>query len=215
MNHTVRLINANAVDGMQQIIDSNQLVDCIITNFNMDYFYEEDLKDTLQNVVQHMKAVLACNGSVYIGVKPSDIPVVSYIFEENGFTLRNIITIPLPGVQIPCHPTRYIDENLKYFLFFTHTEGNPRYFNPVEHESPYCQCEFSANWDSFKGSTIIDAYRMMMEISTNHSQAVLDPFMDAGDVGEAAILQDRDFFGIEISRARFDDAKARLDDLGE
>ena len=59
MNHTVRLINANAVDGMQQIIDSNQWVDCIITNFNMDYFYEEDLKDTLQNVVQHMKAVLA------------------------------------------------------------------------------------------------------------------------------------------------------------
>ena len=56
---------------------------------------------------------------------------------------------------------------------------------------------------------------MMMEISTDHSQVVLDPFMDAGDVGEAAILQDRDFIGIEISRARFDDTKARLDDLGE
>ena len=105
--------------------------------------------------------------------------------------------------------------NLKYFLFFVHADSHPRYFNPVEHESMYCNCKFSANWDWFKGSTIIDAYRMMMEISTDHSQVVLDPFMDAGDVGEAAILQDRDFIGIEISRARFDDTKARLDDLGE
>ena len=110
---------------------------------------------------------------------------------------------------------KYIDEDLKYFLFFVHTDSHPRYFNPVEHESMYCNCKFSANWDWFKGSTIIDAYRMMMEISTDHSQVVLDPFMDAGDVGEAAILQDRDFIGIEISRARFDDTKARLDDLGE
>jgi DNA modification methylase len=56
---------------------------------------------------------------------------------------------------------------------------------------------------------------MMMKISTDHSQVVLDPFMDAGDVGEAAILQDRDFIGIEISRARFDDTERRLDDIGE
>lgn len=215
MNHTVRLINANAVDGMQQIIDSNQWVDCIITNFNMDYFYEDSVRNTLKDVVHHMKAVLACDGSIYIGVKVSDIPFVSHIFEKCGFTLKNIITIPLLGAQIPCRPSKYVDENLKYFLFFIHSDHHPRYFNPIEHESPYCNCKFSANWDWFNGNTIIDAYRMMMEISTDHSQTVLDPFMDAGDVGEAAILQDRDFIGIEISRARFDDTERRLDDLGE
>ena len=43
MNHTVRLINANAIDGIQEVIGANQWVDCIITNFNMDYFYEDTL----------------------------------------------------------------------------------------------------------------------------------------------------------------------------
>ena len=215
MNHTVRLINANAIDGIQEVIGANQWVDCIITNFNMDYFYEDTLDETFNNVVCNMKAVLACDGSIYIGVKVSDIPFVSNVFKKCGFILKNILTIPLNNSKTPCRPTKYIDEDLKYFLFFVHADSHPRYFNPVEHESMYCNCKFSANWDWFKGSTIIDAYRMMMEISTDHSQVVLDPFMDAGDVGEAAILQDRDFIGIEISRARFDDTKARLDDLGE
>lgn len=215
MNHTIRLINANAVDGMNQIIQANQWVDCIITNFNMDYFYEDQVNCTLKNVAQHMKAVLTSDGCIYIGIKVSDIPLVSHVFEKCGFTLKNIITIPLLGAEIPCRPTKYVDENLKYFLFFVHSDHHPRYFNPVEHESIYCNCKFSANWDWFEGATVIDAYRAMMEISTDHSQVVLDPFMDAGDVGEAAILQDRDFIGIEISRARFDDTERRLDDLGE
>ena len=113
MNHTVRLINANAVDGMQQLIDSNMWVDCIITNFDMAYFYEENVKATLKDVAHHMKAILTSDGSIYIGVKPSDIPLVSYIFEKCGFTLKNIITIPLFGTQIPCRPSKYVDENLK------------------------------------------------------------------------------------------------------
>ena len=32
---------------------------------------------------------------------------------------RNILTIPILGRQIPCAPTKYIDENLQYVLFFT------------------------------------------------------------------------------------------------
>ena len=95
MNHTVRLINANAIDGIQEVIGANQWVDCIITNFNMDYFYEDTLDETFNNVVCNMKAVLACDGSIYIGVKVSDIPFVSNVFEKCGFILKNILTIPL------------------------------------------------------------------------------------------------------------------------
>ena len=39
--------------------------------------------------------------------------------------------------------------------------------------------------------------------------------MDNGDIGEAAILQDRHFIGIEISAARFEDTNSRLAELGE
>ena len=122
MNHTVRLINANAVDGIQEVIGANQWVDCIITNFNMDYFYEDTLDETFNNVVCNMKAVLACDGSIYIGVKVSDMPFVSNVFEKCGFILKNILTIPLNNSKTPCRPTKYIDEDLKYFLFLTQIE---------------------------------------------------------------------------------------------
>ena len=86
--------------------------------------------------------------------------------------------------------------------------------NPTTHSEDTCNCKYSANWDWFKG-TLIDAYRTMIKISTDHGQTILDPFMNFGDVGEAAILQDRHFIGIEVGRARLDDARRRLDDLGE
>ena len=214
VSHTVQLINANAVEGMRELIDRNVWVDSVITTFNMDYFYENKLNETLTNVANHIKAVLATDGTVYIRLKVEQIPLVSYIFECCGFKLNNIITVKTIKEDACCRPTKYIDNDLEYFLFFTQKCGNPRYMNPVKHDSDTCNCNFSANWTWFEG-TLIDVYRMMMEISTDHSQIILDPFMDAGDVGEAAILQDRGFIGIEISKARFDDAERRLQELGE
>lgn len=214
VNHTVQLINANALEGIHQLIQRNTWVDSIITTFNMDYFYDDTVEETLKNVACHLKAILSSDGTIYIKIKVNQIPLVSRIFDLCGFKLVNILTIPIIGAKIPCHPKKYIDENLEYFLFFTHKEYPARYMNPVEHNEDTCNCKFSANWTWFNG-TLIDVYRMMMKISTNHSQVVLDPFMDSGDVGEAAILQDRSFIGIEISKARFDDTKRRLQELGE
>lgn len=212
MNHTVRLINANAVDGIKEVIDDNKWVDSIITRFNMDYFYEDTLEETFDCVVKCMKAVLVSDGTVYIEVPLKYIPIVSYLFTKNCFVLQNIITIPANPVKC-CHPKKYIDNN-KYILFFTHKEYPARYMNPVEHDENTCMCQFSSNWSWFEGSDI-DAYRMMMRISTDPHQVILDPFMNEGDIGVAAILQDREFIGIECGRARLDDTYMRLADLGE
>lgn len=214
VNHTVQLINANAVDGICSLILKNIWVDSVITKFNMDYFYEDTVSDTLKNVAAHLKAILVSDGTIYVELEVKYIPLVSHIFEEAGFCLRNILTVSKTVEKVPCHPKKYIDENLTYILFFTHKEYPSRFMNPVEHNEKGCNCKFSANWSWFSG-TSIDMYREMMKISTNHGQSILDPFMDAGDVGVAAILQDRNFFGIEISKARFDDAKRRLQELGE
>lgn len=216
MNHTIRLINANAVDGMQEVINANQWVDCIITNFNMDYFYEDTLEDTFIDVVNHMKAVLVSDGTVYIKVTVSQIPFVTHTFTENGFVLKNVLMIPINVEKhCCCRSSKYNDRGIEYFLFFGHSDYKLRFLNPTEHDEKTCNCNYSVTWDWFGGTDLISVYRKMMELSTDHSQVILDPFMDAGDVGVAAILQDRDFIGIEISRARYDDTKARLDDIGE
>lgn len=214
MNHTIQLINNNAANGLEELSTQNRKVDCVLTTFTMDYFYEDTVKEVLEGLGCQLKNILIGDGSIYIRLKIDYIPLVSYVFQKCGFNLKNILTIPILGVKTPHHPKKYIDENLEYFLFFTHKDSSPRYLNPVKHNENACSCKFSANWSWFEGS-LLDAYRMILKISTNHSDVVLDPFMDAGLVGEACILQDRNFIGIEISRARFDDTKRRLDELGE
>lgn len=214
VNHTVQLINANALDGIHTVIDRGINVDCIITRFNRDYFYEETIKDTLKDVAEHLCYVLIDDGTAYVEVSLKYVPLVLEVFNSAGFNLLNILTIPKECDKKPCHPKKYVDDDLNYVLFFSKQCCVPRYINPVMHNEKSCNCQISANWSWFSGINI-DAYREMMKISTDHGQTILDPFMDNGDVGVAAILQDRNFIGIEISKARFDDTQRRLAELGE
>lgn len=214
VNHTVQLINANALDGIHTVIDRGIKVDCIITRFNREYFYEETMRDTLKDVAKHLCCALIDDGTTYVELALKDISIVLDVFSSVGFNLLNILTIPKKYDKKPCHPKKYIDDDLNYALFFSKQCSVPRYINPIMNSEDKCSCQISANWSWFSG-TNIDSYREMMKISTDHGQIVLDPFMDNGDVGVAAILQDRNFIGIEISKARFDDAQRRLAELGE
>ena len=212
-NHTVQLINDNPIDGIHELISRNVWVDCVITSFNEKYFNSDTIEKELFNTAQHLKAVLSNDGTVYIKVAVSDISLVSCTFEKAGFKLKNILVVPM-GTSVTCHSQKYVDENLEYFLFFTNICSPTLYMKPVQYNDKY-DCHYSAVWSWFKGGTLIDIYRMIMKISTDHSQAVLDPFMNIGDVGKAAVLQDRNFIGIEPDRIIYDDTKRMLDELGE
>lgn len=218
VNHTVQLINNNAVDGIREVIARNIWVDCIITKFDMGYFYEDTLEDTLAEVAQSMSAVLASDGTVYIQTAFKYIPLVSNIFEHNHLKLQNILLIPSQYLE-HCKGTCgrmncYDDNDVNYVLFFSQKCTSPRLLNPLNTDDKACGCKIPSYWNWFSGSEIA-AYRNMMKISTDHGNTVLDPFMNYGDTGVAAIRQDRNYIGIEVSRARYEDAKRRLQELGE
>lgn len=214
MNHTIQLINANALDGIDELISANKWVDCILTKFDREYFYDDTIEETTIALADHFSAVLVSDGSVYVQVDLKDIPLVSYNFCNHGFKLQNILTVPVVA-EVGCyHAKRYVDDNIIYFLFFTRSDSPARYFNPTDNGKAGCMCHYPITWDWFKGD-IIAAYREMLKISTDHADVVLDPFMNYGDTGVATIDQDRHYIGIEISRARYEDAKRRLDENGE
>ncbi len=213
MNHTIQLINSSCIEGIHELISRNVWVDCIITSFNEKYFNKESIKKDLFTLGQHLKAVLSDDGAMYFKVPVKYIPVVSYSLEKAGFNLKNILVVPIIK-ELPCHPQKYVDDNLEYFLFFTNICSPTLYMKPVQYGDKY-DCHYSAVWSWFESDNIIDVYRMMIKISTDHSQVILDPFMNEGDIGKAAILQDRNFIGIEPDRVIFDNTKQMLDELGE
>lgn len=211
MNHTIQLINANAIDGIKEVLRSNKWVDSIITSFNEEYFYEDCVEKTLIDLANYMSAVLVGDGTLYIRTAPEHIGLLIKTM-SGPFNLLNILVIP-KSVKPTCsgRSNYYNTSDVEYVLYFGQVCGSTRPLNNVDNK---CTCKQSAYWSEFSGSTI-DLYRQLMKLSTNHSDVILDPFMDAGDVGEAAILQDRHFIGIEVGAARLADAKVRLDQLGE
>ena len=61
----------------------------------------------------------------------------------------------------------------------------------------------------FPGEKAIDPYRAIIRAFPDE-KVIVDPFMGSGTTGMAAILEDREFIGIEIDAERFKYAESRL-----
>lgn len=53
----------------------------------------------------------------------------------------------------------------------------------------------------------------LVELVSNETEKILDCFMGSGSTGEAAIMNNRDFYGIELFKEYYDAAKERLVDV--
>ena len=114
LNHTIQLYNYPAVQGMCDLINKNVWVDCIITEFRRKYFNEKTIKEELACVADHMSAILASEGTVYIKVNLEDIPLVSEVFVNHCFRLKNLLTIKIPVEHLICRINKYIDCGVNY-----------------------------------------------------------------------------------------------------
>lgn len=214
LNHTIKLLNYPAAQGICNLINQGIWVDCIITKFNRGYFTPETIESEFENVADHMSAVLTSEGSVYIHADLQDIQIVIKSMTGHGFIFKNLLTIDFPATTTARRTSRYEDCGTEYVLFFGRNDHPTKYFNLTTHNNEF-SCHYTADWSWFTGESIVDAYRMMMKISSNHADTILDPFMALGDVGVAAVQQDRHFIGIEADRIKYDYAKQRIDETGE
>lgn len=63
----------------------------------------------------------------------------------------------------------------------------------------------------FPGEKKIQPYQAIIR-AFPEEKLIIDPFMGSGSIGIAAVLEDRDFIGVEIDYQRFIYAKSRIED---
>lgn len=59
----------------------------------------------------------------------------------------------------------------------------------------------------------MDILKNFIVNSTNENDSVLDPFMGSGSTGEACLLTNRKFIGIELEEKYFNISKERLEKI--
>lgn len=59
----------------------------------------------------------------------------------------------------------------------------------------------------------VDILKNFIVNSTNENDSVLDPFMGSGSTGEACLLTNRKFIGIELEEKYFNISKERLEKI--
>ena len=62
----------------------------------------------------------------------------------------------------------------------------------------------------FSGEKRVQPYRAIIR-AFPEEKTIIDPFMGSGNIGIAAVLEDRDFIGIEINTERFNHARIRIE----
>ncbi len=63
----------------------------------------------------------------------------------------------------------------------------------------------------FPGEKLVRPYQAIIR-AFPAEKLIVDPFMGSGNIGIAAVLEDRDFIGVEIDPERFAYAKSRIQD---
>lgn len=218
LNHTIRLINDDYRSAIAELVANHYEAKVILTKLNKTYFKDniittEEIKEfgelmaQVMNNLSSLYCVLPSNllGEVLIGLK------------QAGLTIKNVLTIPVindycQGCNIK-NRTSYDENKTMYAVFATKGCGNRKltYSTMID---PKGSCVYPACFTWFKGSDI-QAYETLLKISSDHRDEVLDPFMNTGDIGEAAINADRHFTGIEPDGGIFRAVSDRLDHVGE
>lgn len=220
LNHTIRLINNTPLGGLEELLEADIKADLAIIVPEMVHYKDEIM--TPQDVLELGKAVgLALNNHshVYFRVTLDTMTAVITGLKLACYTVCNLLTIPLEyeiteDSKCSCFNNTFKNETVEYFIYATLGKGDGlRHTNLVDKKN--YSSVYPANWSSwFKGDRI-QMYRTMIQLSSNHTDTVLDPFMSTGDIGVSAIDQDRHYIGIEFNRTKFDFAKTRLDCNGE
>lgn len=225
--HSVRIINNNYKDALSELIEKNVHADCVITRFNAKYLFEDEQyceKDI--EILLNLLAACTYKGThLYMEVPFKDYELVKKGFENSYYQLKNTLILPadLSKLKNPCRMSSFIESDIRLVLF-AHNGNFGKLINntkwDIQDEECSCQCcqnasQYLSNWGLWFHGTVAQSYEVMMHLSTDHGDTVLDPFMAEGDIGSAAIIADRHYIGIEPQAYICKEVATRLDNQGE
>lgn len=218
LNHTIRLINDDYKNALADLILNHYEADVILTKLNKTYFANNEITtENMKELGVLFSGIMNNQSSIYTIVTSNLLGDVMVGFKEAGLTIRNVLTIPTIN-DYNCNYMKnrksYDENKTMYVVYATKGSCYFRTLNYTRLVDENGSCVYPAMWSWFKG-TEIQAYENILKISSEHREEVFDPFMNVGDVGEAAINADRHYTGVEPDGAIFRFAKDRLDHVGE
>ena len=219
LNHSVELINSDYKTALNELVTKGTKVDCVIMNPVVGSILKGDLASNIEELAKLLVQVTYNNTHLFCVVHEKNITDILNGMTQGGYTLRDILTIPIVPENLPAVyctlPNRRYFENKGTVQVLHMTVGSGSKLRVTDLVNGENSAIYPANWSSWFKGTLIDAYKTMMEISTDHSDIVLDPFMFTGSIGVACIQQDRKYIGIEESGHFYRQAKLSLDIVGE
>ncbi len=240
------LYNGDCLEVMQKLIDEGVKVDCIITDPPYGISYQtfrtkrERLKndDTLLWVDDFCKLsslILKKECHLYCFIDPEYSAEFILGFRNNGFKIRNILTIP--RATKGNGGDRIFQQQFEFCIFATlgkRSEGRKfnqtnilkpsesylkdKRYNPKEwlYRLPdnwhwTTASEHNSNNKLHPTQKNPKCVEYMLNISTNKNDIVLDPFMGSGTTGVACLNTNRRFIGIELDEGYYDIACDRIE----
>ena len=200
----MKLYNDDCINVMQQMINDGVKVDLTVTSPPYDNLrsYENEVLwdfDKFKEVANKLYDVTV-DGGVVIWVVNDQVKNGSetgssfrqaLYFMEIGFRLHDTMIFQKAN-YIPLTHNRY-EQSFEYMFCFS--KGKPKTFNPIK-----IPC---------KNAGKIESYGIERRSLLDKNQ-VFDPFMGSGTTGKMAVLNNRDFIGVELVKNYYDISVRRI-----
>lgn len=168
------------------------------------FFKHNDIR--FSEWIPEVYRVLKQGTHAYIMVNERNIAKLQAEAEKIGFKFVNILIWEKNTVT----PNRYYMKQTEYILMLrkgpARTINNPGTSNVIRAKN-------IVGKKTHPTEKPVDLLKVLVENSSNPGDLVLDPFMGTASTGEACILTDRRFIGIEIDPQYYDIAVSRCGSL--
>lgn len=168
-------------------------------------FKEADIK--FSDWVPEIYRILKNGTHFYVMVNDRNLREMMNVCVDVGFKEVNL----LAWKKNNCTPNRYYMKNMEYILMFR--KGKARNINDMGSK----QCLEVPNIIGTKlhpTEKPVELNEILIKNSSNEGELVFDPFMGAGSVAIASIINNRSFLGFELDQQYYDICNKRLVDTG-
>lgn len=174
-----------------------------------DTYHPFDYDLLILQMISECYRVLKPGGSLYVFTAREDNGYFTRLAKLRGFMYRNTLAMvkknPLPSL----HKANW---RSGFELCMYLSKGQPKTFNFISQQEcinarAYATAELTTDHPTEKPLSFI---RRLVEVSSNPSELVLDPFMGSGTTALACSQTDRRFLGFETFPEYLQMARARL-----
>lgn len=230
---SITLYNSDAYEKVLEFIDMGLQVDHIITDppyniskknnfhtmnkprYGVDFgLWDDGTFDLFRWIPQYSK-ILKNNGSMIIFCSYRFISYIVDILEMDGVDMdvKDIIVWQKSN-PMPRNINRRYVQDMEFAIWAV--KKNAKWVFNKSEDKPYMRSRFETSIVSGKEKLghptqkSLNLMKQLISIHTNENQIILDPFMGSGTTGDASLILNRKFIGIEKDETYFDIAYKRL-----